>query len=177
MSRLGKQPIVIAQGVTAELTPDAIVFKGNLGQQSVALSNKVKVEQTDGKIVLTPTEDTQVARTMWGTLRSLMNNANKGVSQGFTQELVLKGVGYKAALNGNALNLSLAFSHEVKYELPQGVKAEIVSPTEIKLTSADKQLLGTVVTEIQKYRKPEPYKGKGIHKKGQYIRRKEGKKK
>ncbi len=177
MSRLGKQPVILNEGVEINLTPKEIIVKGKLGQQTIPTSDKVKVEKVDNKIILSPLVQTQEARTMWGTLRSLISNANKGVSTGWEQEIVLKGVGYKVALSGNKLQLNLAFSHDVTFELPQGVKAEIQSPTEFKLISADKQLLGLIVSKIQQFRKPEPYKGKGIHKKGQYIRRKEGKKK
>ncbi|MCT4552272.1 MAG: 50S ribosomal protein L6 [Alphaproteobacteria bacterium] len=179
MSRVGKYPVEIKDGVTVSIENNEVVVKGKLGEQRVAIvPSAVTVKIEDNKVIVAPVkENDKFSTAMWGTTRANINNAVVGVSEGFTKELELKGVGYKAQLQGNALNLSLAFSHEVIYKLPEGVKAECPSATEIKLTSADKQLVGQVASEIRAYRKPEPYKGKGIRYKGEYVRRKEGKKK
>ncbi len=178
MSRVGKLPVKLVDGVTATLTDDTIAIKGKLGEMVIPFTKNVVVKVEDNTVVVSPAnaENTQ-DRTMWGTIRSHVANAVEGVSVGFTQVIELKGVGYKAQLQGTTLVLNLGFSHDVKYDLPQGINIEITSPTEFKVISHDKQLLGQVVSELQKYRKPEPYKGKGVHKKGEWIRRKEGKKK
>ncbi|MBN1783922.1 MAG: 50S ribosomal protein L6 [Alphaproteobacteria bacterium] len=178
MSRVGKLPVVLKDGVTVALNGDVMSFKGKNGTVDVALNSAVKVEQNDTEIVVTPVDkENTFSRAMWGTMRSLLNNANIGVSEGFKQELEFKGVGYKVQVQGQTLKMTLGFSHDVDFELPETVKAEAQGPAGLLLTSASKRDLGQIVREIQKYRPPEPYKGKGIHIKGAFVRRKEGKKK
>ena len=178
MSKIGKNPVVLPEGVSAAINGDEITLKGKLGEQKVKINPAVVVEIKDGAVSVRPKSmEDKFGLVMWGTQRSLINNAAQGVAKGFEKSLELKGVGYKAALKGSTLDLTLGFSHNVEYKLPAGVKAEIISPTEIKLTSADKVLLGMTASEIRAWRAPEPYKGKGVLYKGERIRRKEGKKK
>lgn len=178
MSRVGKLPIMLKEGVQVEQKGTHLNFSGKLGKVSVLLNPAVSIEINDKKITVIPTDKADTfSVAMWGTIRSHINNANKGVSEGFSQELDFKGVGYKVQIQGQKLLMTLGYSHEVVYELPNSIKAELISPTNLKLMSAEKRDLGQIVREIQKFRPPEPYKGKGIHKKGEYIYRKEGKKK
>ncbi len=178
MSRVGKLPVILKDGVSATINNGVMSFKGRHGNVDVKLHSVVKVVQKDKEIIVSPTKkENNFSRAMWGTIRSLLNNANIGVSEGFTQELEFKGVGYKVKVNGQNLDMALGFSHPIIYKLPTTVKAENVGPTGLKLTSANKRDLGQTVREIQKFRPPEPYKGKGIHIKGAFVRRKEGKKK
>jgi len=178
MSKIGKNPVNIPEGVSAEISGATLKVKGKLGELTLKLNPLVEVKIADGKITVAPKDmGNPAALVMWGTQRAHIANAVAGVSKGFAKELEFKGVGYKVALKGNTLDMVLGFSHNVEYKLPEGVKAEIVSPTEVKLTSANKEILGVAADEIRKYRMPEPYKGKGILYKGERIRRKEGKKK
>lgn len=178
MSRVGKHPVEIIEGVSVEIKDSSLIAKGKVGEVSVKLSPLVDVK-IEGNSVSVSAKDTESkeSRMMWGTTRALINNAIIGAGVGFSKSLELKGVGFKAALKGSTLDLVLGFSHNVEYNLPEGVKAEIVSPTEIKLTSANKELLGLTASEIRAFRVPEPYKGKGVRYKDEYVRRKEGKKK
>ena len=178
MSRVGKHPVKVVDGVSVEIKDGMLSAKGKIGEVVVKLSDLVDVKMQDGEICVSTKDENNInADMMWGTIRALIQNAITGVSVGFSKTLEFIGVGYKIALKGNKLDMVLGFSHNVEYTLPEGVKAEVVSPTELKLTSANKELLGLVASEIRKYRMPEPYKGKGIKYKGEYIRRKEGKKK
>lgn len=178
MSRVGKYPVEIIEGVSVEIKDASLIAKGKVGEVSVRLSPLVDVKIEDNKITVSAKDaDNKDSRMMWGTTRALINNAVIGAGVGFSKSLELKGVGFKVALKGSTLDLVLGFSHNVEYNLPEGVKAEIVSPTEIKLTSANKELLGLVASEIRAFRVPEPYKGKGVRYKDEYVRRKEGKKK
>jgi len=178
MSKIGKNPVSIPEGVSAEISGATLKVKGKLGELKLKLNPLVEVKIADGKITVEPKDmANSAALVMWGTQRAHIANAVVGVSKGFVKELEFKGVGYKVALKGSTLDMVLGFSHNVEYKLPEGVKAEIVSPTEVKLTSANKETLGVAADEIRKYRMPEPYKGKGILYKGERIRRKEGKKK
>ncbi|MDR3126727.1 MAG: 50S ribosomal protein L6 [Rickettsiales bacterium] len=178
MSKIGKVPVKIPEGTTVAMDGGVLLAKGKLGEQRVPISPLVDVKIEGGEITVSP-KDTggKAALVMWGTMRSLVANAVEGVSAGFVKELELKGVGYKVTLKGNVLDMSLGYSHNIEYRLPDGVKAEIPSPTEIKLISADKALLGKTASEIRALREPEPYKGKGVKYKDETIRRKEGKKK
>jgi large subunit ribosomal protein L6 len=178
MSKIGKVPVQIPEGVTISIADGVLCAKGKLGEQKVAMSPllDVKIDAKEITVVPKSMED-KAALVMWGTIRSLVANAVNGVAVGFVKELELKGVGYKVALKGSVLDMSLGYSHNIEYRLPDGVKAEIPSPTEIKLISADKALLGKTASEIRAFREPEPYKGKGIKYKDETIRRKEGKKK
>ena len=178
MSRVGKHPVKVVDGVSVEIKDGMLSAKGKIGEVVVKLSDLVDVKMQDGEICVSTKDENNInADMMWGTIRALIQNAITGVSVGFSKTLEFIGVGYKIALKGNKLDMVLGFSHNVEYTLPEGVKAEVVSPTELKLISANKELLGLVASEIRKYRMPEPYKGKGIKYKGEYIRRKEGKKK
>jgi len=178
MSRIGKLPVKLNDGVSVVINNGVASFSGKNGKTDVKLHSAVKVELKDKTLFVNPVDKKNIfSRSMWGTIRSLLNNANIGASNGFSQELVLKGVGYKVQVQGQKLNLTLGFSHPVVFNLPATVKAESQGPTELKLTSISKRDLGQTVREIQKFRPPEPYKGKGIHIKGTFVRRKEGKKK
>ncbi|MCL2439580.1 MAG: 50S ribosomal protein L6 [Alphaproteobacteria bacterium] len=179
MSKIGKNPVKILDGVNVSIAVAVLTAKGKLGEITVALpTNILDVEIKDGEVSVQPkSKEDARSLVMWGTIRALINNAVVGVAKGFEKTVELKGVGYKSALKGTTLVLTIGYSHEVEYKLPSGVKAEIVAPTEIKFTSANKELLGRTVDEITQFRKPDPYKGKGIRIKGSFVRRKEGKKK
>lgn len=178
MSRVGKHPVEIKEGVSVEMKDGVLISKGKVGEAKVKISPLVDVKIEDKLIYVSPKDaENKDSRVMWGTTRALINNAVIGSSVGFSKTLELKGVGFKVALKGNTLDLVIGFSHNVEYTLPEGVKAEIISPTEVKLTSSNKELLGLIASEIRSFRVPEPYKGKGIRYKDEYVRRKEGKKK
>ncbi|MGS2724250.1 50S ribosomal protein L6 [Porticoccus sp. GXU_MW_L64] len=177
MSRVAKAPIEIPVGVTVTLKDGAISVKGGKGELSHNIHGDVEVKQDDNVLTFAPKSGGKSANALAGTTRALVNNMVTGVSNGFEKKLQLQGVGYRAALQGKKLNLTLGFSHPVEYELPEGVKAECTSQTDIVLSSANKQLLGQVAAEIRAYRPPEPYKGKGVRYADEYVRRKEAKKK
>ena len=177
MSRIGKLPIDMPQGVSVKQEGMNLIFSGSKGSVSFDLHPLVEMAVEGQKITFEPKNDTGRSRALWGTMRSLAANAVKGVSEGLTCDLELKGVGFRVALKGNQLEMNLGFSHPVVFALPEGVTAKCPSQTEISLTSADKQLLGQTSAEIRRLRPPEPYKGKGIRYKGQYVYSKEGKKK
>ncbi|MDM3870650.1 50S ribosomal protein L6 [Porticoccus sp. W117] len=177
MSRIAKAPIEIPGGVTVTLKDGAISVKGGKGELSHNIHGDVEVKQDDNVLTFAPKSGGKSANALAGTTRALVNNMVTGVSNGFEKKLQLQGVGYRAALQGKKLNLTLGFSHPVEYELPEGVKAECTSQTDIVLSSANKQLLGQVAAEIRAYRPPEPYKGKGVRYADEHVRRKEAKKK
>jgi large subunit ribosomal protein L6 len=177
MSRIAKYPVQIPTGVEVLLSQDSLVIKGRNGELSMALHPGVRVGQESGALTFAPKGGAISAQAMAGTTRALANNMVVGVSTGFQRRLTLVGVGYRAAVQGNKLNLTLGFSHPVVYELPDGVTAEVPSQTEILLKAADKQLLGQVAAEIRAFRPPEPYKGKGVRYADEQVRRKEAKKK
>ena len=177
MSRIAKAPVAIPAGVTITLSDDKIAVKGGKGTLELAINAKVEVKQEESNLVFAPKNGDQSSMAMAGTFRSLVNNMVVGVSEGFQKKLILQGVGYRAKTSGNTVNLSLGFSHPVDYELPEGVKAEAPSQTEIVISGADKQKVGQVAAEIRAYRPPEPYKGKGVRYADEYVRRKEAKKK
>ncbi len=178
MSRIGKSPVETPSGVTVNLTDKAISVKGPKGELSLDLTDDVLIKQEGANLQVEPrdAEDRQ-SRSMWGTVRARINNMVEGVSKGFEKDLELVGVGYRAQVKGNDLELNLGFSHPVVYKAPQGITFKCAKPTEIKIEGPDKQVVGQVAAEIRRYRPPEPYKGKGIRYVGEYIRRKEGKKK
>lgn len=176
MSRIGKNPVEVPSGVEVTIDPTLFVAKGKLGEQRVPLTEEVTVSQEDDRIVVKPNGDHKRARTMWGTTRSLVQNAVTGVSEGFTYDLEINGVGYRAQVKGDTVNLQLGFSHEIDYDLPEGVSAS-VERNVLTLKGADKQQLGQVAAEIRGFRPPEPYKGKGVKYASERILRKEGKKK
>jgi large subunit ribosomal protein L6 len=177
MSRLGKMPVAVPKGVTAAIAAGKVSAKGPKGELSFAVPENVTVKIEDGKVVLAPTETTKQARINWGLSRAMISNILVGVSEGFTKRLDINGVGYKAAVNGKVLNLSLGYSHEVNYAIPEGITVVTPKPTEIHVSGIDRQKVGQVAAEIREYRGPEPYKGKGVKYSDERIFRKEGKKK
>ena len=177
MSRIGKKPVALPKGVTASVEGQTVKVKGPKGELKVTLVPEVSVSMDDGGIAVAPREDMENARAMWGMSRTLVNNLVVGVTEGFTSKLEIQGVGYRAAVQGKSLNLQLGFSHDVSYPIPAGIAITAEKPTMLTVTGIDKQLVGQVAAEIRAYRKPEPYKGKGVRYVGEYVRRKEGKKK
>ena len=177
MSRTGKKPVAPVKGVTVTVDGQTVTAKGPKGEMSVVLMDLTHAEQTAEGVLVTPINDTQEARAAWGTMRALIQNIVIGVTTGFEKKLVIQGVGFRAALQGKDLKLSLGFSHEVVYQTPKGITLAVTSPTEVTVSGIDKQQVGQVAANIREYRKPEPYKGKGVRYLGEYIARKEGKKK
>ena len=179
MSRIGKYPVIIPNGVTVTVENNVVTAKGKLGELSFTFDdNHVSAKLEENKVVVSPLSQSKEARALWGTTRAEINTLVKGVSEGFKKELELVGVGYKARVEGShKLVLSLGFSHDVIFEAPKTINIACASPTQISVSGADKQLVGQIASEIRKYRKPEPYKGKGVKYVGEYVRRKEGKKK
>ena len=177
MSRTGKKPIPAVSGVTVTINDRVVTAKGPKGEQSLTLMEIVNAKQTDEGIVIEPVNDSQDARAAWGTTRALIANMVKGVKDGFEKKLQIQGVGFRAAMQGKDLKLSLGFSHEVVYITPKGITLAAPTQTEVVVSGADKQQVGQVAANIRAYRKPEPYKGKGVRYVGEYIARKEGKKK
>jgi len=177
MSRIGKNPVAIPSGVQVELSGETLTAKGRLGALSVALTNEVTATVADGQVTIAPKDESKRARAMWGTTRALVNNMITGVANGFTRNLEINGVGYRASVQGNSLNLQLGYSHDIAYPIPPDVKIACERPTAISVSGADRQRVGQVAAEIRGFRPPEPYKGKGIKYSDETIRRKEGKKK
>lgn len=177
MSRIGRKPIAIPAGVTVEIEGLDVHVKGTKGQLSHRLHTLVSVDLNDDVLQLKPNGTSKDARSQFGTARSILANCVTGVSQGFERRLNLVGVGYRAKVQGKTVNLTLGYSHPINYALPEGITAETPSQTEIVLKSIDKQLLGQVAAEIRAYRRPEPYKGKGVRYSDEHIIRKEAKKK
>jgi large subunit ribosomal protein L6 len=177
MSRLGKLPVDIPSGVTATIENGLVKVKGPKGELSFDAPNAVSIKQEDNALKVEPAENSKFARAMYGTARAALKNMVTGVTEGFTKDLELVGVGYRAQMQGNDLKLALGLSHDVVYTPRTGIKISTPKPTEIKIEGADSQAVGQTAAEIRKYRPPEPYKGKGIKYAGEYIRRKEGKKK
>ncbi len=177
MSRIGKNPVSVPSGVTVNVSGQQVTAKGKLGELSVVLVDEVLAELENDKLVVKPRDKSQRARTMWGMSRSLVSNLVVGVSEGFTRKLEIEGVGYRAAVQGKDLVLQLGFSHEVRYPIPAGITVACERPTAISISGADVCVVGQMAAEIRAYRPPEPYKGKGVRYEGEYVRRKEGKKK
>ena len=177
MSRVANSPVELPSGVEVTLADSEISVKGSKGTLAMAINPQVEIVKEENVLTFAARSGDTFARAMSGTTRSLVNNMVIGVSQGFETKLDLVGVGYRAQVQGNKLNLTLGFSHPVIYELPEGVTAETPSQTEVLLKSSDKQKLGQAVAEVRAFRPPEPYKGKGVQISGEYIRRKEAKKK
>ncbi|MDK4544396.1 50S ribosomal protein L6 [Kingella kingae] len=177
MSRVAKNPVTVPAGVEVNFGTDALTVKGKNGALSLPLTGAVKVELNDGQLTFAPADESKHANAMSGTVRALVANMVKGVSEGFEKKLQLIGVGYRAQAQGKTLNLSLGFSHPVVYEMPEGVSVATPSQTEIVLTGADKQAVGQAAAEIRGYRPPEPYKGKGVRYVGENVIMKEAKKK
>jgi large subunit ribosomal protein L6 len=177
MSRIGKRPVPLPQGVTAQVAAGTVSVKGPKGELKLRLVPEVEAALGDGGISISPREQTDRARAMWGMQRTLVNNLVRGVTEGFTEKLEISGVGYRAAVQGKNLQLQLGFSHDVLHPIPAGIQIVCEKPTMITVTGIDKQLVGQTAAEIRSYRPPEPYKGKGVKYAGERIRRKEGKKK
>ena len=177
MSRIGKKPVKVPQGVSASVDGQTVSAKGPKGELKFVVNDEVLVKMEDGEIAVQPRDQSKTSRSKWGMSRTQIVNILEGVKNGFEKKLEINGVGYRAALQGKNLQLALGFSHDVVYEAPQGISIAVPKPTEIVITGIDKQAVGQVAAEIRKYRGPEPYKGKGVKYAGEKIVRKEGKKK
>jgi large subunit ribosomal protein L6 len=177
MSRIGKKPVPVPSGVTANVEGQTIKVKGPKGALQLVLHDDVKAAMDKGGIAVDPRFETKRARSQWGTSRTLVNNLITGVTKGFEEKLEITGVGYRAAVQGKNLQLALGYSHDVVYPIPEGIQIVTSKPTEITITGIDSQKVGQVAAEIRGFRPPEPYKGKGVKYAGEYIFRKEGKKK
>ena len=176
MSRVGKLPIAIPEAVTVNIDGMNVTVSGPKGKLEKVLSGSIIIKHQDKVVEVTPSDNSKQARAMWGTARSLIANMVKGAEVGFEEDLELHGVGYRAAVQGDYLSLSLAKSHNTRIEIPEGITVAVEKQTLIKLAAHDKEKLGQFIAVIVRQRPPEPYKGKGIRKKGQYVQRKEGKK-
>jgi large subunit ribosomal protein L6 len=177
MSRIGKHPVPVPSGVTATVAGQTITAKGKLGEKKLTIVDDISVELKDGTIVVQPRNETRRAKQMWATSRSLVNNLVKGVSEGFTEDLEINGVGYRAAVQGKELVLALGYTHDIRYPIPAGVTMKAEKPTTISILGPDKQQVGQIAAELRSFRPPEPYKGKGVKYASETILRKEGKKK
>jgi large subunit ribosomal protein L6 len=177
MSRIGKKPVPVPQGVTVTIEGQTAKVKGPKGELQCQLVDLVNVKQDGDEIVVSPVDDSQSARAAWGLSRTLVSNMVVGVTDGFTKTLEINGVGYRAAVQGSGLQLNLGYSHDVVFQIPSDIQIVTPKPTEIVVSGIDKQRVGQVAAEIREWRKPEPYKGKGIKYADEYIFRKEGKKK
>jgi large subunit ribosomal protein L6 len=177
MSRIGKKPVELPSGVSASVSGQTIEVKGPKGTRNFTATDDVTITIDGTTVSVTPRGTSKRARQQWGMARSMVANLVTGVTAGFKKELEIQGVGYRAAMNGNILKLSLGYSHEVNFEVPEGVTVTSPKQTEIVVEGTDQQLVGQVAANIREWRQPEPYKGKGIRYKGEFIFRKEGKKK
>jgi large subunit ribosomal protein L6 len=177
MSRIGKRPVPVPAGVTASIEGGQLSVKGPKGTLSLQLREEISYEVEGDGIVVKPANDTKAARAFWGMQRTLVQNLVTGVTDGFTKTLEISGVGYRAAMQGKNLRLQLGYSHDVNVEVPADLTVAVPDPTTIVISGSDAQRVGQLAAEIRQWRKPEPYKGKGIKYRGEYIFRKEGKKK
>jgi large subunit ribosomal protein L6 len=177
MSRIGKKPVAIPNGVTAAIENGSLNVKGPKGTLALGLSELVSYTLEDGTIAIKPANDTKAARSHWGMQRTLVSNLVEGVTSGFTKVLEITGVGYRAAAQGKKLKLQLGYSHDVELDVPEGLEVKTPDQTTVEISGIDKQAVGQFAAEVRRWRKPEPYKGKGIKYRGEYIFRKEGKKK
>jgi len=177
MSRIGKHPVRIPNGVEVSLSGQTLTAKGGLGALSLVVSNEVSASIAESAVTIVPNSDTKRSRAMWGTTRALVDNMVVGVSKGFSVNLEITGVGYRAQVQGNTLNLQLGYSHDIPFPIPGDVKITCERPTAITVSGADRHRVGQIAADIRAYRPPEPYKGKGIRYATETVRRKEGKKK
>jgi large subunit ribosomal protein L6 len=177
MSRIGKKAVAIPSGVTASVDGQTVKMKGPKGALELVLPADVSAKLDKGSIQVDPRNETKRARSMWGTSRTLVSNLVTGVTKGFEKKLEITGVGYRAAVQGKNLQIALGYSHDVVYPIPTGIAIVTPKPTEVVISGIDRQQVGQVAAEIRGFRKPEPYKGKGVKYAGEYIFRKEGKKK
>jgi large subunit ribosomal protein L6 len=178
MSRIGKKPVALPKGVTADVSGQKVTVKGAKGELSLTLVDDVSVNLGDGGVEVAPRDDGKKARSMWGMSRSLIQNMVTGVTTGFSKTLEINGVGYRAALKSpRELQLQLGYSHEIIHPIPEGIQVQVTKPTEIIVSGIERDKVGQVAAEIRRYRGPEPYQGKGVKYAGEFIYRKEGKKK
>jgi large subunit ribosomal protein L6 len=177
MSRIGKKAVAVPNGVTANIDGGQLSVKGPKGTLSMPLADEITYEMVDGGISVQPANDTKRARSFWGMQRTLVQNLITGVTEGFSKTLEITGVGYRATAQGKTLKLQLGYSHDVNFAVPEGIEIKTPDQTTVEISGIDKQKVGQVAAEIRRWRKPEPYKGKGIKYRGEYIFRKEGKKK
>jgi len=177
MSRIGKKAVSVPKGVTATVSGQKVSMKGPKGELSFVASDDIAVSMENGSVAVQPRDQSKLARSSWGMSRTMISNLIEGVTKGFERRLEINGVGYRAAVQGKALSLSLGYSHEVNYAIPAGITIATPKPTEIVISGNDKQQVGQVAAEIRKFRSPEPYKGKGVKYSDEKIFRKEGKKK
>ena len=177
MSRIGKRPVPLPSGVTANKEGETLLVKGPKGQLQLQMRDEIAYEIGDEGILVKPANDTKQARAFWGMQRTLVDNLVTGVSEGFTKVLEISGVGYRAQAQGRNLRLQLGYSHDVNFPVPEGIEVKTPDQNTVEISGIDKQKVGQVAAEIRRWRKPEPYKGKGIKYRGEYIFRKEGKKK
>ncbi len=175
MSRIGKVPVVIPDKVKVAVTNQTVSVEGPKGKVSKSFAPVVSITVADKKVTVKPTEESRFANAMYGTARSIIASMVKGVSEGFTRELEIQGVGFKANLKGKQLDLALGYSHPILFDIPEGIKITVTDQTKVKIEGCDKQLVGAVTTTIRSYYPPEPYKGKGVRIVGERVRRKEGK--
>ena len=177
MSRVGKNPVAIPQGVTVDVAGGIATVKGKLGTMKLPITREVEVAVKDGKVWVKPLVENQQSRVMWGTTRANLRNMVEGVSKGYSKSLEINGVGYRASVQGKNLQLQMGYSHDVSYPIPEGITIKCEKPTAIQISGYDRQKVGQVAAEIRAVRPPEPYKGKGIKYDSEHILRKEGKKK
>ena len=177
MSRIGKKPVAIPSGVTADIKDGVLSVKGPKGTLTLTMRDEISYTLDDGSILVKPANDTKSARAFWGMQRTLVSNLIEGVTTGFTKTLEITGVGYRANVQGKNLKLQLGYSHDVDIAVPEGIEIKTPDNTTVEISGNDKQKVGQIAAEIRQWRKPEPYKGKGIKYRGEYIFRKEGKKK
>lgn len=177
MSRVGKNPVAVPNGVTVDLKGQDLKVKGPKGELALVIHPKVQVKVENGAVTVSPLDKDLESRALWATMQRRITNMVVGVTQGFTKDLEIEGVGYRCNLQGKTLVLQLGFSHDVHYPVPEGIAIAVEKQTAIKITGIDKEKVGQVAAEIRSYRPPEPYKGKGVRYAGEYILRKEGKKK
>ena len=177
MSRIGKKPVALPSGVTAKMEGAILSVKGPKGELSMPTLDEVKYDLNDNEVAVTPQNQTKRARSFWGMQRTQVQNLVDGVTEGFTKVLEINGVGYRANVQGKILKLQLGFSHDVDFAIPDGIDIKTPDQTTVEISGIDKQRVGQVAAEIRRWRKPEPYKGKGVKYRGEYIFRKEGKKK
>ena len=177
MSRIGKKPVSIPAGVTASMEAGTLSVKGPKGELKMPMSDLISYEMQDDGLMVKPANGSKAARAFWGMQRTLVQNLVTGVTEGFTKVLEITGVGYRANSQGKMLKLQLGYSHDVDFAIPEGIEIKTPDNTTVEISGIDKQKVGQVAAEIRRWRKPEPYKGKGIKYRGEYIFRKEGKKK
>ena len=175
MSRVGKSPIAVPNGVDVKIDGSLVTVKGSKGELSRVFNERIGFEQEGDVLTVTRPDDARESKALHGLSRALLNNMVVGVSEGFTKQLEIQGVGYRAALKGNSVELQVGFSHSVVVDAPEGITFEVPEPTKISVSGIDKELVGQVAADIRKVRPPEPYKGKGIRYEGEYVRRKAGK--